>query len=212
VTFEVTIDAETRTVRVASVQGRFEATLDGRSRVVDVARAGEIWSLLIGPAEADHYDRNAGAAQDDRPAGESHDRVDRVDDDGANAALASYEVAFGEDVAGERELYVNGRRVIVRTAALHRGAAAWRRGGRTAASRPDAASGGPVTVAAPMPGRIVKVLVKVGETVAARQGLVVVEAMKMENELRSPRAGIVSDVRVTEGALVDAKAALVVIE
>jgi biotin carboxyl carrier protein len=71
--------------------------------------------------------------------------------------------------------------------------------------------GGPQPVVAPMPGRIVKVLVKAGDTVAARQGLVVVEAMKMENELRSPKAGTVSDVRVTEGMLVEAKAVLVIV-
>ena len=63
-----------------------------------------------------------------------------------------------------------------------------------------------------MPGRIVKVLVKAGDAVAASQGLVVVEAMKMENELRSPRAGTVTEVRVTEGALVEANAVLIVIE
>jgi biotin carboxyl carrier protein len=70
---------------------------------------------------------------------------------------------------------------------------------------------GPHPVVAPMPGRVVKVLVKPGDAVASRQGLVVVEAMKMENELRSPRAGTVSEVRVAEGALVEAKAVLVVI-
>ncbi|MBM3819090.1 MAG: acetyl-CoA carboxylase biotin carboxyl carrier protein subunit [Acidimicrobiia bacterium] len=63
-----------------------------------------------------------------------------------------------------------------------------------------------------MPGRIVKVLVTPGDAVAARQGLVVVEAMKMENELRSPKAGTVTDVRVTQGQLVDARAVLVVVE
>jgi biotin carboxyl carrier protein len=62
-----------------------------------------------------------------------------------------------------------------------------------------------------MPGRIVKVLVKPGEAVAARQGLVVVEAMKMENELRAPGPGTVTDVKVTEGASVEANAVLVVI-
>jgi biotin carboxyl carrier protein len=51
-----------------------------------------------------------------------------------------------------------------------------------------------------------------GEEVAARQGLVVVEAMKMENELRAPAAGRVSEVRVTEGASVEANAVLVVLE
>ena len=51
-----------------------------------------------------------------------------------------------------------------------------------------------------------------GDQVAARQGVVVVEAMKMENELRSPKAGAVTDVKVAEGASVEAGAALVVIE
>jgi biotin carboxyl carrier protein len=62
-----------------------------------------------------------------------------------------------------------------------------------------------------MPGRIAKVLVKIGDVVAARQGLVVVEAMKMENELRSPRAGTVVEVRVVEGARVESQALLVVV-
>ena len=62
---------------------------------------------------------------------------------------------------------------------------------------------------APMPGRVVRVLVKPGDTVAARQGLVVVEAMKMENELRSPRAGRVKEVAVAEGESVEAGRLLV---
>jgi len=62
-----------------------------------------------------------------------------------------------------------------------------------------------------MPGKVVRVLVGAGETVAARQGLVVVEAMKMENELRAPRAGTVRDVRAVEGASVEAGALLLTI-
>jgi biotin carboxyl carrier protein len=62
-----------------------------------------------------------------------------------------------------------------------------------------------------MPGRVVKVLVAPGDAVAARQGLVVVEAMKMENELRAPRAGRVSEVRVHEGAPVEANTVLIVL-
>jgi biotin carboxyl carrier protein len=67
-------------------------------------------------------------------------------------------------------------------------------------------------VLAPMPGKIVKVLVKAGDEVKARQGLVVVEAMKMENELRSPKDGRVSDVLVAEGVSVEAGRLLVVVE
>jgi biotin carboxyl carrier protein len=68
---------------------------------------------------------------------------------------------------------------------------------------------GPRSIVSPMPGRIVKVLVKAGEMVAAHQGLVVVEAMKMENELRAPRAGRVTEVKVVDGMSVEANAVLV---
>jgi biotin carboxyl carrier protein len=67
-------------------------------------------------------------------------------------------------------------------------------------------------VAAPMPGRVVRVLVKPGDEVAARQGLVIIEAMKMENELAAPRAGRVSEVLVSEGQSVEAGRLLVRLE
>jgi pyruvate carboxylase subunit B len=62
-----------------------------------------------------------------------------------------------------------------------------------------------------MPGRVVRVLAAVGDRVAARQGLVVVEAMKMENELRSSRDGVVTEIRVAPGTAVDAGTVLVVV-
>ena len=65
---------------------------------------------------------------------------------------------------------------------------------------------------APMPGKVVRVLVKPGDEVKARQGLVVVEAMKMENELRAARDGRVRDVAVAEGQSVDAGAVLLIVE
>jgi biotin carboxyl carrier protein len=77
----------------------------------------------------------------------------------------------------------------------------------------EAAAGhGEQRVTAPMPGRVVRVLVKAGDTVAARQGLVVVEAMKMENELSAPRGGQVKEVAVTEGASVERGRLLVIVE
>jgi pyruvate carboxylase subunit B len=54
-----------------------------------------------------------------------------------------------------------------------------------------------------MAGRVVRVLVAQGQSVTARQGVVVVEAMKMENELRAPYAGVVKAVHVGAGASVD---------
>ncbi len=71
---------------------------------------------------------------------------------------------------------------------------------------------GPQRVSAPMPGKIVKVLVGPGDAVAARQGLVVIEAMKMENELKASRDGRVREVHVAEGTLVEAGRLLLVIE
>jgi biotin carboxyl carrier protein len=59
-------------------------------------------------------------------------------------------------------------------------------------------------VAAPMPGKVVRVLVAAGDTVAAGQGLLVVEAMKMQNELKASRAGTVLSIAAREGATVAA--------
>jgi len=68
------------------------------------------------------------------------------------------------------------------------------------------------SVKAPMPGRVVRVLVKVGDEVDAQQGLVVIEAMKMQNELKAPKAGKVIRVAVAEGDAVQAGGLLVVVE
>jgi biotin carboxyl carrier protein len=67
-------------------------------------------------------------------------------------------------------------------------------------------------IAAPMPGRVVRVLVAPGDQVVRRQGVIVVEAMKMENELGAPKAGRVKEVTVSPGTLVEAGRVLVVIE
>jgi biotin carboxyl carrier protein len=73
-------------------------------------------------------------------------------------------------------------------------------------SRKGAGAGadGVQTIAAPMPGKIVRVLAAVGDEVAAGQGLLVVEAMKMQNELKAPRAGRVLALSAAEGATVAA--------
>ena len=71
---------------------------------------------------------------------------------------------------------------------------------------------GEARLVAPMPGRIVRVLVGPGDEVAVRQPLVVVEAMKMENELRAPRAGRVREISAVPGASVEAGRVLLVID
>jgi biotin carboxyl carrier protein len=70
---------------------------------------------------------------------------------------------------------------------------------------------GPQRIDAPMPGKVTRVLVKVGEQVEEGQGLVVVEAMKMENELKSPKAGKVTELHAVEGAAVESGAKLAVV-
>ena len=77
-------------------------------------------------------------------------------------------------------------------------------------ARPRAA--GPVVVKASIPGRLVRVLVKAGDAVTTGRGLAVLEAMKMENELRAPRDGVVKEIHCAEGSAVEAGQALLVIE
>src|SRR5262245_12580327 len=71
---------------------------------------------------------------------------------------------------------------------------------------------GPQRIVAPMPGKIVRVGVKPGDAVRARQTVVVVEAMKMENELKAARDGVVGELPAVEGASVEAGTLLVVIQ
>lgn len=71
--------------------------------------------------------------------------------------------------------------------------------------------GGPERVVASMPGKVVRVLVWAGDRVAAGQGLVVIEAMKMQNEIAAPRAGTVTSIHVEAGLPVEAGALLAVI-
>jgi biotin carboxyl carrier protein len=82
---------------------------------------------------------------------------------------------------------------------------------RLRSSKTKAVAAGPQAVSTPMPGKVVRVLVKAGDEVKEGQGLVVVEAMKMENELKSPKDGRVSEVLVREGQTVEGGGRLVVV-
>ena len=85
-------------------------------------------------------------------------------------------------------------------------------GRRQQQSGDRARAAGPLRIVAPMPGKIIRVLVREGDQVRARQPIVVVEAMKMENELRAERDGTVTEILVAEGRTVDSGALLVVIQ
>jgi len=82
---------------------------------------------------------------------------------------------------------------------------------RATADRTSAAHHGPTAVRAIIPGRVVSVAVTPGDTVAAGQRLLAVEAMKMENELRAPRDGVVERVEVSVGQTIELGDSLVVI-
>jgi biotin carboxyl carrier protein len=80
---------------------------------------------------------------------------------------------------------------------------------RKAAQQGDA---GVVELRAPMPGKVVRVLVSEGAAVQAHQGILIVEAMKMQNEIKSPKSGIVKKIRVASDAAVNAGDILAVVE
>jgi biotin carboxyl carrier protein len=204
--FDIELDGTRRRVVLRRAGDGWIAEIDGREIGVSVVEADGRWSMLIGdvlpPEGGSHHQHDPHVASGFLTAGALAKAVSRK----------SYEIAFDPVPGGELIVRVNG--VAVRLTVNEPGPPKpWakavgvsRRGGRHG----EAASG-PRAIVAPMPGRIVKVLVKPDEAVVAGQPLVVVEAMKMENELRAPRAGTVADVRVAEGASVEANTVLVVL-
>jgi biotin carboxyl carrier protein len=81
-----------------------------------------------------------------------------------------------------------------------------------AASALAVGDSGPRPLKAPMPGRIVRVLVAVGDTVTAGQGCIVIEAMKMQNELKALRAGVVTKLSAVAGDTVTPGTTLLIVE
>jgi len=71
---------------------------------------------------------------------------------------------------------------------------------------------GPKPLKAPMPGRVVRVLAEIGDQVEAHQGIIVIEAMKMQNELKSPKAGKLVELRAETGGTVAAGDVLAIVE
>ncbi|HMV46222.1 MAG TPA: biotin/lipoyl-binding protein [Blastocatellia bacterium] len=114
-----------------------------------------------------------------------------------------YRCALETAPGGGTEVVVNGQRIPV---AVH-----------DKKRRRDSAAGGAgatgrVNLISPMPGKVVRVLLGTGDDVAANQGVLIVEAMKMQNEVLSPKAGKVAEIRVAEGQTVNAGETLAVIE
>ena len=168
----------------------FEIEIGGRTRTVSVEPAGP-------PAHRFRVTVDGDAQMVDAVS---------VEDDTLSLILgdekqASYEVGFSQALgAGELDVY------------LHAGTLRAVVNGRRSRRGREVAAVGVQRVVAPMPGKVLRVLVAVGQEVAVRQPLVVVEAMKMENELASPKAGRVREIAVSEGASVEAGRLLVVVE
>jgi biotin carboxyl carrier protein len=169
-----------------------DVDLAGRRHAVDVRREGDHWSVTLGGRTVTASVTETGGRWSlliGQPEG------------GRPEVARSFEIAIEPRAGGELIVHVNGRAVGV-TIDTRR---------KRRRQSPAATATGPTAVVAPMTGRIVKLLVAPGDVVEALQPLVVVEAMKMENELRAPRAGSVTDVRVSEGKSVEANAVLMVI-
>ena len=168
----------------------YDVEVGSRVRHVTVARAGDAFAVTV-DGRSYHVDA---ARIDAQTLSLVVDTVSRQ----------SYEATVTPDAAtGLLTVNVDGVAVAVGL----NGSRRWSRkddGGASAA--------GPQHLSASMPGKIVRVLVKTGDPVRARQPLVVVEAMKMENEMRAGRDGTVGEVLAREGHSVEAGAVLLVIQ
>jgi biotin carboxyl carrier protein len=170
----------------------FTIEIAGRSRTVSIERTGRRFRVAV-------------------DEGNPH-VVDAVHLDASTLSLlldegkVSREVWLVDTPDGDVLVHVNGVALRGRIAAGLSGL------GRRASGVEHAVSSGPLAVASPMPGKIVRLLVEPGQSVRARQPVVVVEAMKMENELRAPKDGLVREIRFAPGMSVEAGVAIVVIE
>jgi len=167
---------------------QYEVEVGGRRLQVVVTRAGDGFAVSV-----DGQSRQVDAARID-----AHTLSLLVD------SVWSNEVSIAADPAnGQLAIHVGATPIAVTL------------NGRRRWGRKDDGAGaaaGPQRLIAPMPGKVVRVLVKPGDAVTAKQPVVVVEAMKMENELRATRDGTIAEIHVSEGMSVDAGALLVVIQ
>ena len=154
----------------------YDVTIDGKNYRLDLTRAGDRWSCRLDGSEVD---------------------VDailaRPDVLSLRIGNLAYEVK-SEWVANDLHLWVGSSRFAVEI----RDPRSLRGRSRTADDQ------GPKRITAPMPGKVVRLLLHEGDEVEAGAGIAVVEAMKMQNEIKSPKKGTIQKILVTEGAAVNA--------
>ncbi|HEY6370525.1 MAG TPA: biotin/lipoyl-containing protein [Candidatus Sulfotelmatobacter sp.] len=162
----------------------YEIAIDGKSYRLDLQRADGRWSCRV---EGREVEVDAVLARPDVLS--------------LRIGNQAFEVKC-ERVAGEMHLWVGSARF----AAEVRDPRSWR--GRIRAVDDH----GPKQLTAPMPGKIVRLLVTQGAEVEAGTGVLVVEAMKMQNEIKSPKKGTIQKILVREGAAVNAGDVLAIVE
>ncbi|MGP0018255.1 MAG: biotin/lipoyl-containing protein [Candidatus Sulfotelmatobacter sp.] len=162
----------------------YDITIDGKHYRLDLDRAEGGWSCLVDGREV-----------------EVDAVLARPDVLSLRIGNQAYEVKC-ERVAGETHLWVGSARFAAEV-----------RDPRSLRGRVRAVDDhGPRKLTAPMPGKIVRVLVKQGDGVEAGAGVLVVEAMKMQNEIKSPKKGTIQKILVGEGAAVNAGDVLAIVE
>ena len=200
-----------------------EVEINGRIRQVDVHRAdqgfvvvvdGRAWQVLAAQVDLHTLSLLIGDADDGEVRLKPDTATERKTDvvSAFRRTVLSYEVTLAPDPASAQLVVnvagpaVSGARSTTRVLVTLN--ARRSRGPGTERAQPGS---GPQRIVSPMPGKIVRVLVESGEAVRAGQPLVVVEAMKMENELRALRDGTVAEIHAREGTSVDAGVLLVVV-
>ena len=162
----------------------YDITIDGKNYRLDLNRAEGRWSCRLDGREV-----------------EVDAVLARPDVLSVRIGNKAYEVKY-ERVAGEMYLWVGSARFAAEV-----------RDPRSLRGRARAVEDhGPKKLIAPMPGKIVRVLVSQGDEVEAGSGVLVVEAMKMQNEIKSPKKGTIQKILVSEGAAVNAGDVLAIVE
>jgi biotin carboxyl carrier protein len=175
----------------------------------DVDIGGRTWRVGVEPGERPEIMRLTikGRTRLVHIAWIDRDTLSLIDGQQGEPAL-SYEIGLHRRGNDEVEISIGGRTLRANVASVSTGRrrTALRQGGKVVAEA------GQPRVVAPMAGRVVKVLVAEGDAVTAGQGVAVIEAMKMENELRSPIDGVVRQVAVTKDSAIEAGALVALID
>jgi len=164
----------------------YDVVVDGKTHRVELRREGNLWSCKVDGQQID-VDAQLTA----------RDILSALVDGKA------YEIKRERSLQGELHMVIGSARYAVDVQDPRS-----LRTRRTIAG----AESGPQKIKAPMPGKIVRVLVAENDEVKAGQGVIVMEAMKMQNEMKSPKDGKIQKILIAEGSAVNAGDALAIVE